>query len=169
MSFDDFETNPKNFEYLRKIIEDLFEKSGIDSDILNDPELLKKIQEAGGINIGFSIFKDPNGETRIQPLNNISHFNQVQPMFEDQDPSIPIEPYTDVIEDPINNSIRVIVEIPGVTKNEITLKSHKNTLKIRGISARKKYEKDLELPEFEKESVKARLLNGVLEITLQKI
>jgi len=74
MSFDDFETNPKNFEYLRKIIEDLFEKSGIDSDILNDPELLKKIQEAGGINIGFSIFKDPNGETRIQPLNNISWF-----------------------------------------------------------------------------------------------
>ena len=144
------------FNNLRRIIEDIFASSGLDPNILNDPDILKQLKDTGSIGLGYSFFQGPDGETKFQPLGNMGNLNPfgeqgnampIQSDDQTQDPSKPIEPFVDIMEDPSDNSIRVIVELPGVTKDAISLKSHKNNLKIRAQSERKNYAKDVELPE----------------------
>ncbi len=77
------------------------------------------------------------------------------------------EPLTDVIEE--KDKVRVIVELPGVEKNDIDVSAEDAWLNISVDSDSKKFSKHIELPcRIKSKSVSASYKNGVLEITMDR-
>jgi HSP20 family protein len=78
-----------------------------------------------------------------------------------------IEPYHDVLAE--DDHIKVIVEMPGVVKEEIRLQSHGRRISVKADGKTRKYAADIETPDFvESKPKKAQYKNGVLEITYAK-
>lgn len=78
------------------------------------------------------------------------------------------EPFTDIMESPTDDQITVIMEMPGVSKEQIKLRAGKHRLTVEAEGATRKYRKRLQLNNpIDKNSVKARYRNGVLELKLQ--
>jgi HSP20 family protein len=76
------------------------------------------------------------------------------------------EPLTDIVEE--GDSIKVIVELPGVDKQDIELRSEGRELNISVDTERKRFCKDLELPCDVQEDAAAEYRNGVLTVTMAK-
>jgi HSP20 family protein len=77
------------------------------------------------------------------------------------------EPVVDVIEE--EKTIRVVVELPGMKKEEIQLNATENSLSLKAEGENRKYFRDVPLPvKVDTSSAKATYLNGILEVTLQK-
>src|SRR3972149_8327359 len=73
------------------------------------------------------------------------------------------EPVVDVIEE--ENQIRAIVELPGVTKENISLKGFENGLKLEAKNDQYNYSKWIELNnKIDEKTIKTSFNNGVLEI-----
>lgn len=78
------------------------------------------------------------------------------------------EPLTDIVEE--EEKVRVIVELPGVDKQSIDLRSEGRELNISVDTERKKFCKRLELPcAVLTDSASAEYRNGVLTVVLEKL
>lgn len=109
---------------------------------------------------GFSMRVGPDGKPHIQEFGN-----KVPQSAEEEGAR---EPLTDIIEE--KDHIRVIVELPGVEKDDIQLHVEDRTLDISVDKEDRKFSKDLELPSaVDTDSAKASYKNGVLEVTLKKV
>ena len=76
--------------------------------------------------------------------------------------------FTDVTEE--DAVVRAVAEIPGVAKEDISLRCTGNMLSIKVDTPGRKFEKDLALPcEVDIDSAKAEYNNGLLEVTLNKV
>lgn len=72
--------------------------------------------------------------------------------------------FTDIIEK--NEEIMIVMEIPGISKEEIDLSTHGNNLELNA----GEFQKILELPtKIDENSAKARYTNGILEIRFNKL
>jgi len=79
-----------------------------------------------------------------------------------------MEPITDVIEK--YDSVSVIVELPGVAKEDIDLRSTVESVFIKVDTPFRKYTKDVKLScRVRPESAVAKYNNGVLEVTLKRL
>jgi HSP20 family protein len=108
---------------------------------------------------GFSMRVGPDGKPHIEEFGNRP------PQSPEEEGAR--EPLTDIIEEKAN--IRVIVELPGVEKDDIQLHVEDRTLDISVDKEDRKFSKDLELPSaVDPDSAKASYKNGVLEVTLKK-
>ncbi len=77
------------------------------------------------------------------------------------------EPLVDVIEE--KQHIKVIAELPGISKEQINLKVGEENLEIKVENPERKYYKSVKLPASVKSmSAKASYKNGVLEIILER-
>jgi len=77
------------------------------------------------------------------------------------------EPLVDVIEEKKN--IKVIAELPGVSKNDIKLKGTADSLEIKVDTPDRKYYKVVKMPvKIKPLTAKASYKNGVLEITVER-
>jgi len=78
------------------------------------------------------------------------------------------EPLVDVQE--TDKQVTVIVEIPGVSKEDVDLEVANDTLTIKVDNPERKYYKEVQLPaEVDEDSGDAKFNNGVLSITLNKL
>jgi HSP20 family protein len=78
-----------------------------------------------------------------------------------------IEPYHDVLAE--GDTIKVIVEMPGVEKEQIKLQSHGRRISVRAEGEHRKYAADIETPDYVgSKPEKAQYKNGVLEIIYAK-
>jgi HSP20 family protein len=78
------------------------------------------------------------------------------------------EPLTDIVEE--DEKVKVIVELPGVDKESIELRSEGRELNISVDTERKKFCKQLELPcEVQPDSASAEYRNGVLTVVMEKL
>ncbi len=118
---------------------------------------------------GFEITIGPDGKPRIREFGNIRPrivAEGEKPVIEVQED---IEPLTDVIEE--DDKIRVIVDLPGVNKEDIKVTVTEDGRKLI-ISARgedRKYYKEIDLPApVDPEKAKATYRNGVLTVELEK-
>ncbi|HLE34382.1 MAG TPA: Hsp20/alpha crystallin family protein, partial [Nitrososphaerales archaeon] len=77
------------------------------------------------------------------------------------------EPLVDVMSS--GDEVKVIAELPGVSKEEIKISATENTVTIQTDTAEKKYRKDIDLPdEVDPTSAKSTYKNGMLEITFKR-
>lgn len=107
---------------------------------------------------GFSMRIGPDGKPRIQEFGNtIRRKEEVAKR----------EPLTDIIEEA--DKVRIIVELPGVEKEDIKLNATEDSLDIEVDNPDRRFEKRIELPcEVDPDSAKATYKNGVLEILLKR-
>ncbi|MFB6471219.1 MAG: archaeal heat shock protein Hsp20 [Vulcanisaeta sp. AZ3] len=129
------------------------------------------VPEEGGANkgkpryyyYGFEISIGPDGKPRIKEFGNVRPKGE-KPIVEED-----IEPLTDVIEE--EDSIKVVMDMPGVDKDKISIKISEDGKKLI-ISARngdRRYYKEIELPtEVDSTQSKAAYRNGVLTVELKK-
>ena len=151
-SWDDLFGNfDEGFEEMRQRMDALmdgFLKGKIDNN-LNQP-----------IVYGFSMRMGPDGKPHISEFGNTGT-DKVQREGAR-------EPLTDIIEE--KERIRVIVELPGVERDDIQLHVEDDLLDISVDREDRKFSKQLELPSpVDPDSTSATYKNGVLEVVLKKV
>ena len=165
--FDDFGGFPNDFSNFFKNIQRIIE------DMLNNGDFsdFEKFFEENGDKIpfvwGFSFNRGPDGKPRFDQFGDMIKRMGFDKSVSAEDAERIREPLTDVIEE--ETVIRVLIELPGVEKNQIELSATEMTLKVRAKTPNRNYKKEIPLPaSVIPESSKAKFNNGVLEVTLQK-
>ena len=108
---------------------------------------------------GIKMNLGPNGRPVFEQFGNTAEGG-----FGDRKASPERSPLVDVLEEA--DVIRVIAELPGVSKADIDLGATETSVKIEAKSSDRLYAKEVLLPaRIKPETGKARLKNGLLEIT----
>lgn len=69
----------------------------------------------------------------------------------------------------IGNEVKVTVELPGVSSEEINLSFEGSTLIIKAESENKKYKTSAELPPVDQTNISGSFRNGLLEVTFNSL
>lgn len=130
--------------------------------MLRPEELMGDIEVKGPYIYGFSITIGPDGKPIIREFGNVKRIAGRPSIGEEREPLI------DVFED--EKTVTVIVEMPGINKEDIKVKASETSLVISAQTGDRKYYKEIDLPaKVKPESAKANYKNGVLEVKLEKI
>ncbi len=136
---------------------DLFGGFGNLSRRVND--LFDGFDGPGTRSYGISVYQGPDGVRHVRE-------------FGDPVGTIPIsgrrDPFIDVSEE--EDLVRVVVEIPGVNKSDISLSCTHNVLSISTEVPGRAFSKEIALPyDVDTGSARAEYNNGLLEVTLDKV
>lgn len=112
---------------------------------------------------GFSMRSGPDGKPVVEEFGNVpARIKGKSKDFEEREPLI------DLIED--SKQVTVIVELPGVEKEDIKLNASEDKLEVRVSNARHKYSKEVDLHvKVKPNSAKATYKNGLLEVKLDRV
>ena len=181
MSWDDdsFDPNEDPRKMLRKWLGDFLPESmfhqieemmdqmmkQFESGAFLDPNKMQEfMKNPDGTNpfvFGFSMKAGPDGKPMMQRFGNT-------PRNEGAKMTSQLEPLVDVIEE--DEDIIIVVEVPGVEKDEIKVRIKGTKLTIHVDNLERPYHKDVELPsQVRKDHAKSSLRNGVLEVRLKKV
>ncbi|MEM2087470.1 MAG: archaeal heat shock protein Hsp20 [Thermoproteota archaeon] len=145
-----------------KDLEGKFPKDLVKEEKLPDGSVRK---EYGPFVYGYSVRIGPDGKPVVREFGNVKRKVSPAKPLEVKEAA---EPLVDIITE--EDQIKVIAEVPGVDKQDIKLNVVGKTLSIRADSERRKYSKDVELPEeVDPKSAKASYRNGILEVALSRI
>jgi HSP20 family protein len=125
----------------------------------------EKMKEWGPFVYGYTMTIGSDGKPRIREFGNL----KLRTRF--RRPELDIteerEPLTDVLN--TNGEIKVIIELPGVVKEDIKLTGTEKTLTVSVDTENRKYFKKLDLPvEVNHETAIPKYRHGVLEVTIKK-
>ncbi|MCW4036115.1 MAG: Hsp20/alpha crystallin family protein [Candidatus Bathyarchaeota archaeon] len=123
-------------------------------------------REYGPFVYGYSVKIGPDGKPIIREFGNLRPGlgGEGQPPLNLRDQR---EPLVDVIDE--NENIRVVAELPGVSKDDITLYVTERSVTIEVDTPERRYYKELGLPvEVDESSATSTYKNGVLETVLVK-
>ena len=129
------------------------------------------VPEWGPFVYGYSMTIGPDGKPKIREFGNVKPSNEPEGCGLNQ-PCIDVkqerEPLVDIVD--IDAEIKVIVELPGVAKEDIKLSGTEDTLTISVDNHQRKYYKEIEIPaKIDPKKAKSSYKNGVLEVTLPKV
>ncbi len=132
-----------------------------------------KVREVGPIVYGYSMTIGPDGKPQIREFGNVRSLGETgsnvkkigQNIGKSSQISAEREPLVDV--NTTDTEVKVVVEMPGIRKEEIKINTYDSELVIAtSKDAQRKYHKNIELPEqAEIETAKSVYNNGVLEVT----
>ena len=112
---------------------------------------------------GFEITIGPDGRPVVREFGNVRR----RPDVERIEVVDEIDPLTDVVEE--DDKIKVIVDVPGVEKEDINVEATENEVVVSAERGDRKYRKTVTLPcRVKPETAKATYKNGVLTITIEK-
>jgi HSP20 family protein len=123
-------------------------------------------REYGPFVYGYSVKIGPDGKPTVREFGNLKpgKGGEGQPSLDLQDIR---EPLVDVIEE--ENAVKVLAELPGVNKEDISLFLSDNVLTINVDTPERRYHKELSLPgEVDESSARSTYTNGILETVLTK-
>ena len=164
-----------DFEDFDRMMDEMFKEmfEDLPKDLYKERRLPdgRVIKEMGPFVYGYSMTVGPDGKPEIREFGNVKPSTKptpigvLKPSFEYKEER---EPLVDVINE--SNTIRVIAEVPGIDKKDINLSCSERTLTISVDSEKRRYYKEVELPEeIDPKISKATYTNGVLEVTLIKV
>jgi HSP20 family protein len=124
-----------------------------------------RVKQWGPFVYGYSMTIGPDGRPQIREFGNI------KPETRMGRPRLGIkerrEPLADVIT--TDGEVQVIVELPGVSKEDIDLRGTEESMTVSVDTLGRKYYKKLEMPvKVNPKTAKSKYKNGVLEVTIQK-
>lgn len=112
------------------------------------------------------------GNDRDDPFDDI--FDQIERMMNemagavDDDAGFGTETHVDVHED--DDELRLVADLPGVAKEEISLRCDGETLTVDARGDRREYSERVRLPaRVDEHSAQATFNNGILEVTLDRV
>jgi HSP20 family protein len=153
------------FHEMEKMMEEEFKTftSRVPKDYVRERRLPDgtSVREWGPFVYGYSVKIGPDGKPEVREFGNVKQ-SRLGPRIREER-----EPLVDIVE--TDGEVKVVVELPGVEKNDIKLHGTEDTLTISVDNAQRKYYKQVELPaKVNVKETKSRYKNGVLEITLRK-
>jgi len=169
----------RDIEEMMKEMEEMMErefsqfKTRIPEDLKRERKLPDGSTSAewGPFVYGYSMTIGPDGKPKIREFGN------VKPSIDKEKcginrPCLDVkeerEPLVDIID--TNGEIKVIVELPGVAKEDIKLHGAEDKLTISVEAPERKYFKEIEMPaKIDHKKAKTSYKNGVLEVTVSKI
>jgi len=170
------------FDEMRRQMERQFQEQFRDIQTKAPKELVReyetpeggKVREIGPIVYGYSATIGPDGKPIIREFGNVkspgSSISDSRGGFTTAaGPLITAErePLADVITS--DKEVKVVVELPGVTKENIKVNSYDNSVEISADTSGRKYRRVVDLPpEADIETAKSNYKNGILEIVFNK-
>jgi HSP20 family protein len=175
----------KSFDEMRNRMEREFEEgfkqfeSSTPKDLVREYETPEgaKVREYGPFVYGYSMTFGPDGRPKVREFGNVkSPFREgrgglgkgmfgTRPLISSER-----EPLVDI--STTDKEIKVVVEMPGVNKENIKINAYDSTLEVTTTDAEgkaRKYHETVELPEeADLATAKSKYNNGILEITFNK-
>ena len=127
------------------------------------------VKEVGPIVYGYSMKIGPDGKPRVREFGNVRTLaNNNQDGGENfrLGPKITTErePMADV--NSTDKEVKVILEIPGVKKEDIKINANETSVQVTASDSQRKYHKTIELPnDIDINTAKSTYNNGILEVT----
>ena len=122
------------------------------------------VREMGPIVYGYSFKIGEDGKPIVRKFGNLNTYpSSLTGRFSVSDQR---EPVVDIIKDV--DKLKIIAELPGVTKNDLRITANETSLTIESLSGERRYSKKIELPnEIEPSSGKSSYKNGILEVSFK--
>ena len=144
----------KNFE--RQVPKNLVKERKLDDG--------STVREMGPIVYGYSVKIGPDGKPEIRKFGNIDAFPNVLggglAVKEER------EPLVDVIKG--NDEVRIVAEVPGVSKDDLRLTADDNAVMIESVTGEPRYHKRIDLPDaVDPKTAKSTYKNGILEVSFK--
>jgi HSP20 family protein len=172
-----FEDMFRGFDQLRQDMEREFEdiEKRIPKNLVreyNTPEG-GKVREVGPMVYGYSMSIGPDGKPRVREFGNVKPSRGFgfggggaggisRPEISGE-----IEPLMDVTT--TDKEVRVVVEMPGISKDNIKVNAYDSTVEVKSEDPQRKYHRIIEVPpETDIETAMSSYKNGILEITFKK-
>ena len=160
----------RGFDQMRREMEREFEdlEKRIPKDLVREYTTPEggKIREAGPFVYGYSMTVGPDGKPRVREFGNIKPSRGFGGMARPEI-SGELEPLVDITT--TDNEVKVVIEMPGINKNNIRINAYDQTLEVKSDDPKRKYHKAIEVPqETDIETAKSTYNNGILEITFKK-
>jgi len=125
-----------------------------------------KVKEYGPFVYGYSMTVGPDGRPKVREFGNVRSPFSSAGLFTRPSISSEREPLTEVTT--LDEDVKVVVEMPGVSKENIQIKSYDHSVEVTTTGPRK-YREVIDLPEeTDIETAKSVFNNGILEITFKK-
>lgn len=122
------------------------------------------VREMGPIVYGYSVKIGPDGKPEIRKFGNIDAFPNILggglAVKEER------EPLVDVIKGA--EELRVVAEVPGVSKEDLHVSADENTVTIESATGSPRYHKRIDLPEpVDPKTARSTYKNGILEVSFR--
>jgi HSP20 family protein len=168
--------NPDSMNFspdmLKKIYAEIFKRMDVDPrDLKNmNPEDLQKMMMKSGIRgpfvFGMNMGFGPDGKPTVNSFGNVKPHPEGETEIQTKR-----DPLVDIYEE--DNELIVVVEVPGINKEDIELRSSPFELEVIAESdntdpQQRQYQKVISLPvEINADKARARYKNGILEVRLE--
>jgi HSP20 family protein len=165
----------RGFDDMRKEMERQFEQQFKDIESKAPKDLVKeyetstggKVREYGPFVYGYSMTIGPDGRPKVREFGNVKSPFSSRGFFTRPLISSEREPLADVTTN--DKEVKVVVEMPGVSKENIKVNVYDNSLEVTTTGTDRKYHEVIEIPpETNIETVTSTYKNGILEITFKK-
>ena len=128
-----------------------------------------KVKEMGPFVYGYSMTIGQDGKPRVREFGNVrsplAGFGlgaATRPLISSER-----EPLADITT--TGNEVKVILEMPGVGKENIKINAYESTLDVRSDDPQRKYHEVIELPaEADVETARSTYKNGIIEIVFDR-
>ena len=126
-----------------------------------------KVREYGPFVYGYSMTIGPDGRPKVREFGNVKSPFSSRGFFTRPLISSEREPLADVTTN--DKEVKVVVEMPGVSKENIKVNVYDNSLEVTTTGTERKYHEVIEIPpETDIETVTSTYKNGILEIVFKK-
>jgi HSP20 family protein len=165
----------RGFDDMRKEMERQFEQQFKDIESKAPKDLVKeyetstggKVREYGPFVYGYSMTIGPDGRPKVREFGNVKSPFSSKGFFTRPLVSSEREPLADVTT--TDKEVKVVVEMPGVSKENIKVNVYDNSLEVTTTGTDRKYHEVIEIPpETDIETVTSTYKNGILEIAFKK-
>jgi HSP20 family protein len=162
----------RGFDQMRREMEKEFEdiEKRIPKELVREYNTPQggKVREVGPLVYGYSMTVGPDGKPRVREFGNIKPSRKLgsggtsRPEISGE-----IEPLVDV--NTTDKEVKVVVEMPGISKDKIKVNAYDETLEVKSEDPQRRYHRTIEIPpETDIETAMSSYKNGVLEITFKK-
>ena len=161
----------RGFDEMRREMEREFEgiEKRIPKDLIREYTTSEggKVRELGPMVYGYSMTVGPDGKPRIREFGNVKPSRLGFGGFGRPEISGETEPLIDVTT--TDKEVKVVVEMPGVSKDKIKINAYNNTVEVKSEDPQRKYHRTIELPsDTNIETATSSYNNGILEISFKK-
>jgi HSP20 family protein len=165
-----FEDMLRDYDDFRKDMEKMFQEQFKGIETMAPKELVReyttpegaKVREVGPIVYGYSMTIGPDGKPHVKEFGNVKASGMGTSILSSER-----EPLVDISNS--NKEVKVIVEMPGVKKENIKVNAYDSSVEISTDDPQRKYHEVIDLPqEADIETATSRYNNGILEIVFNK-
>ena len=103
----------KRNNFIDRIFENMFREMSSLNSMFNNTEFPQNVEAGKPYFYGYTMEAGPDGQPVVNKFGNIGQSNKTQAISEHRDPTV------DVLESKEGNSIKIIADLPGVTKDNI--------------------------------------------------